>query len=140
MTTQAPPASSRRRATDSDIANYRKTARRVLDEHERGAAAHAGAPTRVRITMSPAAPACATAAVAPWRAASFAAAAANLSAAQRSSAQAQQTRGDPSAELAARHAVPASFGAPAPTEKTPPAALPPGVAFTPASFGMMEPL
>ena len=51
----------------------------------------------------------------------------------------QQTRGDPSAELAARYAMPAGFGAPAATAMTPPAALPPGVAFTPAPFVMMEP-
>ena len=51
----------------------------------------------------------------------------------------QQTRGYPSAELAARYAMPIGFGAPAATAMTPPAALPPGVAFTPAPFGMMEP-
>ena len=139
VTTQPPPASSRRRATDSDIASYRRTAQRVLDEHEQSADAPAGAPTRVRSTPSPAAPARATAAVAPWRAASFAAAAANFSAAQRSSAQAQQTQGDQRAELAARYAVPAGFGAPAPTALTPPTALPPGVAFVPAQFGMLQP-
>ena len=51
----------------------------------------------------------------------------------------QQTRGDPSAELAAQYAMPTGFGAPAATAMTPPTAMPPGVAFTPAPFGMMEP-
>ena len=51
----------------------------------------------------------------------------------------QQTRGDPSAELAARYAVPTGFGATAASAMTPPAAMPPGGAFTPAPFGMMEP-
>ena len=51
----------------------------------------------------------------------------------------QQTRGDPSAELAARCAMPAGCGAPAATAMTPPAVLPPGVAFTPAPFGMVDP-
>ena len=49
----------------------------------------------------------------------------------------QQTRCDPSAEQAARYAMPTGFGAPAATAMTPPAVLPPGVAFTPAPFGMM---
>ena len=40
---------------------------------------------------------------------------------------ATETRGDPSAELAARYAVLTGFGAPAATAMTPPAALPPGV-------------
>ena len=53
----------------------------------------------------------------------------------------QQTRGDPSAELAARYAVPAGFGAPAAGYSDDAAGgfLPPGVAFTPAPFGVMEP-
>ena len=139
VTTRALPASSRRRASDSGIASYRITARRVLDEHEQSAAASTGAPARVRFAPSPATPARATAAVAPWRAASFAAAAANLSSAQRSSALAQQTQGDRSAELAARYAVPAGFCAPAPTALAPSTALPPGVAFLPAPFGVLQP-
>ena len=51
----------------------------------------------------------------------------------------QQTRGDPSAELAARYGVPAGFGAAAASAMTPPATMPPGVAFAPAPFGMLEP-
>ena len=51
----------------------------------------------------------------------------------------QQTRGDPSAELSARYAMPAGFGAPAATATTAPAVMPPGFAFTPAPFGMLEP-
>ena len=35
--------------------------------------------------------------------------------------------------------MPTGFGAPAAAAMTPPAALPPGVSFTPAPFGMMEP-
>ena len=41
--------------------------------------------------------------------------------------------------LAARYAVPVGFGAPAPTAMALPAAMPPGVAFTPAPFGHLEP-
>ena len=63
--TQAPAASRRPRASDSDIASYRVTAQRVLDEHERSTAAPAGAPARVRFAPSPAAPARVTTAVAP---------------------------------------------------------------------------
>ena len=51
----------------------------------------------------------------------------------------QQARGDPSAELSARYAVPAGVGAPAATATTAPAVMPPGFAFTPAPFGMLEP-
>ena len=51
----------------------------------------------------------------------------------------QQTRGDPSEELAARYGVPTSFGAAAASAMTPPATMPPGVAFAPAPFGMLEP-
>ena len=90
VTKQAAPASKRRLAIDGEIASYRKTAQRVLDEHERNAAAPAGAPTPVCFAPLPAAPACATAAVAPWRTASFAAAAVNLAVAKRLLAQAQR--------------------------------------------------
>ena len=51
----------------------------------------------------------------------------------------KKTRGHPSAELAARYAMPTGFGAPAAKAMTTPATLPPGVAFTQAPFGMMEP-
>ena len=46
----------------------------------------------------------------------------------------QQARGDPSAELSARYAVPAGVGAPAATATTAPAVMPPGFAYTPAPF------
>ena len=46
VTTQVVPASYRRRATDGEIASYRRTARRVLNEHEQSTAAPAGAPTK----------------------------------------------------------------------------------------------
>ena len=111
----------------------------MLDEHEQSTAAPTGAPARVHFAPSPAAPARATAAVAPWRAASFAAAAADPSAAQRSSAPAQQTQRTRSAELAAQYSVPLGFGAPTPTAVTPLTALPPGVAFVPAPFGVLQP-
>ena len=52
---------------------------------------------------------------------------------------ASQTRGNPSQELAARYAASAGLGAPAPTAATPPAAVPPGVAFAPSPHGQMEP-
>ena len=51
----------------------------------------------------------------------------------------QQTRGDPSEELAARYGMPTGFGAAAASAMTPPATMPPGVAFAPAPFGMLEP-
>ena len=131
--TQAPAASLRRRASDSDIASYRVTAQRVLDEHERSTAAPTGAPARVRFAPSPAAPARATAAVAPWRAASFAAAAANLSAAQRSSALAQQTQAQRRAAPRRLHddligLTGAVAGSSAARAETPHAALDSGVA------------
>ena len=63
---------------------------RVLGKHKRNVAAPAGAPAPVHVAPPPAAPAHAAAAVAPWRAASFAAVAVNLATAKRSLAQAQR--------------------------------------------------
>ena len=86
----AATAAKRRLAIDSEIASYRNTAQWVLDKHDQNAAAPAGAPEPVRVVPPPAAPARTAAAIAPWRANSFAAAAVNLAMAKRSLAQAQR--------------------------------------------------
>ena len=83
------PAAKRQRTTDSELASYRATALRVLEEHERGDAAPASAPARARSSPSPAAPARAPQAAAP-RAVAFAAAAENLETARRSLARTQR--------------------------------------------------
>ena len=77
------PTAKRQRTTDSELASYRATALRVLEEHERGEAAPAHAPARARSSPSPAAPAQAPQAAAPQTGA-LAAAAANLATARRS--------------------------------------------------------
>ena len=77
------PTAKRTRTTDSELASYRVTALRVLEEHERRGAAPVSAPARARPSPSPAAPAAAPQTAAPPSVA-FAAAAVNLSAARRS--------------------------------------------------------
>ena len=77
------PAAKRKRATDSELASYRATALRVLEEHGRGDAAPADAPARARSPPSPAMSAQEAQAAAP-RSVAFAAAAENLAAARRS--------------------------------------------------------
>ena len=76
------PTAKRARSTDSELASYRVTALRVLEEHERRGAAPVSAPARARRSPSPAAPAGAPQTAAPPSVA-FAAAAVNLSAAKR---------------------------------------------------------
>ena len=77
------PTAKRTRTTDSELASYRATALRVLEEHERRGAAPVSAPARARLSPSPAAPAGAPQTAAPPSVA-FAAAAVNLAAARRS--------------------------------------------------------
>ena len=119
------PAAKRKRATDSELASYRATALRVLEEHERGDAAPAHAPARARSSSSPAAPARAPQAAAP-RTVAFAAAAENLETARRSLARAQRraaslSHHDSLAGFGPRHPVAAARA------ETPHAALDVGV-------------
>ena len=119
------PAAKRQRATDSVLASYRATALRVHEEHKRGDAALAHAPTRARSSSSPAAPARAPQAAAP-RTVAFAAAAENLETARRSLARAQRraaslSHHDSLAGFGPRHPVAAARA------ETPHAALDVGV-------------
>ena len=96
------PTAKRARATDSELASYRATALRVLEDHERGVRERAR--ERARSSPSPAAPARAPQTAAPPSVA-FAAAAVNLSAAKRSLAQTQRR-----AASRVHHGSLASFG------------------------------
>ena len=121
----AAPAAKRQRASDSELASYRATALRVLEEHERDGAAPSRAPARARSSPAPAAPTRAPQTAAP-RTVAFAAAVENLATAKRSLALTQRR-----AASRSLHDSLAGFGPRHPRsaarEETPHAALDTGV-------------